>query len=185
MGKLFKKYKWMQIFLGCLLLVAGIVTIIIDFINVGTLTTVLSIIIAVVLFTFGIFIFLVCLMENSIGYFTSSMGYASLMIALGVVLCIQHQFIGQVILYFVAVSALAFGICELIKSVVLIKYHGRNSYIILGFVLAALGITLGVTCLCLQNKAIILQIVYFIVGSIFIAAGTVEVIYGIKLARLK
>ena len=185
MGKLFKKYKWMQIFLGCLLLVAGIVTIIIDFINVGTLTTVLSIIIAVVLFTFGIFAFLVCLMEDSPQYFTATMGYASLMIALGVVLCIQHQFIGSVILYFVAVSALAFGIAELIKSVVLIKMHGRTSYIALGFVLAALGITLGIVCLCLQKQSVILQIVYLFVGCIFIAAGTMEVVYGVKLLRNK
>ena len=185
MGKLFKKYKWMQIFLGSLLLVAGVVTIIIDFINVSTLTTVLSIIIAVVLFTFGIFAFLVCLMEDSPQYFTLTLGYAALMIALGVVLCIQHQFIGNIILYFVAVSALAFGIGELIKSIVLIKMHGRTSYIALGFVLAAIGITLGIVCLCLQSKNVILQIVYLIVGCIFIATGTMQVVYGIKLARLR
>ena len=185
MGKLFKKYKWMQLFLGCLLVIAGIVTIIIDFINVSTLTTVLSIIIAVVLFTFGIFTFLACLLEDNPGYFTSTMAVSSLMIALGVVLCIQHQFIGQIILYFVAVSALSFGICELIKSIVLVKYHGRTGYIVMGFVLAGLGITLGVVCLCMQTQTIMLQIVYLCVGCIFIASGIVEIIYGVKLARLK
>ena len=185
MGKLFKRYKWMQLFLGCLLVIAGVVTIIIDFINVGTLTTVLSIIIAIVLFTFGLFIFLACLLENSLSYSTSTMAISALLIALGVVLCIQYRFIENVIVYFVAVSILTFGVFELVKSTVLIKYHGRTQYIVLGFILGVLGVTLGIVCLCLHNKAIILQIVYFFVGLLFITYGIIEIVYGIKLTRLK
>ena len=185
MRKLFKRYKWMQLFLGCLLLIAGIVTIIISFINVGTLTTVLSIIIAVVLFTFGIFVLLAGLLEDNVNYFTTSIAVASLMIALGVVLCIRNRFIGDAILYFVAVCALAFGISELIKSVVLIKMHGKTELIALGFILAFLGIALGIVALCLQTKTIMLQIIYICVGSILSAAGIIEIIYGAKLINNK
>ena len=183
MGKLFKKYKWMQLFLGCLLVIAGIVTIIIDFINATELTTVLSIIAAVVLFAFGIFIFLACLLEDRVGDFTVTMAISALMIALGVILCIERLLIGKVIVYFVAAAALTFGVCELIKSIVLVKYHGRTIYIVMGFIFAALGITLGILCLCLQAKA--LMMVYLFTGCLLIATGIVEIIYGAKSARLK
>lgn len=183
MGKLFKRYKWLQLFLGCLLIVAGITTVIIAFVNVGTLTTILSIIIAIVLFTFGIFVFIASLLEDNIGYFTSSLAVASLLIALGVVLIIRNSFIGEAILYFVAVSSLAFGIAELVKAIILIKMHGKTEYIALGFILAFLGIALGIVALCLQTRTIMLQIIYICTGCMFVAAGIIEVIYGIKLIR--
>lgn len=183
MGKLFKRYKWLQLFLGCLLLVAGIVTVIIAFINVNSLTTILSIIIAVVLFTFGTFIFLASLLEDKLGNFTSAMAIASLLIALGVVLLVRYKFIGDAILFFVAVTALAFGIAELVKSVVLIRLHGKTEIIALCFILAFMGIALGIVALVLQKKEMMLQIIYLCTGFFFAAVGILEIIYGAKLLK--
>ena len=181
MGNLFKRYKWMQLFLGILLIVAGIVTIVISFINMGILSTTLSIIIAVVLFAFGGLILLSTFLEDKGNNYSTAIIYASLLIALGVILCIRNTLIQEVILYLVAVFCIAFGASQIIRGIIAIKYHAKPIVIILCFLLGAIGITLGIVSLCCQGT--MMQIIYILVGALFIISGLVETIYGIKEVR--
>lgn len=173
----------MQLFLGILLIVAGIVTIVISIVNMGILSTTLSIIIAVVLFSFGGLILLAGFMEDKGSTYNAAIIYASLLIAVGVILCVRNTLIQEVILYLVAVFCIAFGASQLIKAVVSIKLHAKPILIALCFILAAIGITLGIVALC--NQGAMMQVIYILVGSLFIISGIVETVYGVRLIKFK
>ena len=181
MKKLFNKFKWLQLMLGILLLVAGVVTIIVAIINMSVINTTLSIILAVILFALGGFAILSNFIEYDKSFFSSTLIYGSIVIAIGIVLCISRNLVADIIAYFVAVLAITLGVVGLVRGVLLIKYHARPILYILIIFLGLLFITFGILALIYNSE--MLKALYIGVGALICLAGIAETIYGIQLIK--
>lgn len=182
MGKLFQKYKWLALCAGIILLVTGAVVIAIAFINVDALSSTLSFIIAAILFLFGTIVLISSFLEDRSRFFKRELIYGALLIALGVFLCIQNTLLGNVIVYLIAVMALAFGVVMLIQGIFMILYHAPWYTYVICFIIAAISITFGIVALVNVNE--IKTFTYVFLGAALAAFGVAEIVYGAKIAKL-
>lgn len=179
MNLLFKKYKWLQLTLGILLVAAGTIVIVLDFVNYSSITTTLSVVLAVVLFIIGALLLVSGLLGRLNNVFDITFLMGSAMIALGVVLLTDLTLISKIIITLMAVLLLTFGVAVVVKAIVLLaqKYH-KTGLIVAYFILGAALITLGILAFVFQGQ--VLQIAYAVAGVAIIALGIIQIIFSVK-----
>ena len=184
MKSLFNKYVWLQLILSILLLFGG--SVIIAFaINNDTkvLENALNIVIAVILFLFGLFAILTAFIFEIKKYVTLSLLYGSASIALGVFLCTKELVLLNYIIYLIAIFMIVVGAVELLKAIILtVKDRKQLTLIIISYVIAVLFITAGILAIVFRDKIKdVLNIVTCILaGVLLLLAGGWELYLGIK-----
>ena len=184
MKSLFNKYVWLQLILSILLLFGG--SVIIAFaINNDTkvLENALNIVIAVILFLFGLFAILTAFIFETKKYVTLSLLYGSASIALGVFLCTKELVLLNYIIYLIAIFMIVVGAVELLKAIILtVKDRKQLTLIIISYVIAVLFITAGILAIVFRDKIKdVLNIVTCILaGVLLLLAGGWELYLGIK-----
>jgi len=184
MKSLFNKYVWLQLILSILLLFGG--SVIIAFaINNDTkvLENALNIVIAVILFLFGLFAILTAFIFETKKYVTLSLLYGSASIALGVFLCTKELVLLNYIIYLIAIFLIVVGAVELLKAIILtVKDRKQLTLIIVSYIIAVLFITCGILAIVFRDKIKdVLNIVTCILaGVLLLLAGGWELYLGIK-----
>ena len=158
MKSLFTKYIWLQLILSILLLFGG--ALIVVFAVMGKqniLEDGLNIIVAVILFLFGLFAIIASFAFESDRVFTNGLLYGSACIAMGVFLCIKELVLLNYLVMLLAVFFIVIGAVEIIKGIILI---------------------------CTKYKVIAAIVITFVVGAIFLAGGILALIFrnDVKLA---
>ena len=185
MKSLFSKYVWLQLILSILLLFGGAV--IIAFAinnNTGVLEYGLNIVVAVILFLFGLFAILTSFIFETKKYITVSLLYGSASIALGVFLCTRQFMILEYIIYLIAIFMIVLGSVQLLKAILLTvrKEKDKLALIIITCILAVLLITAGILAIIFQKdlKNVLNIVASIIAGVLLVVAGVYELILGIK-----
>lgn len=176
MKNLNMKNKWLQVIIGALLLAAGIIVIVINATDPGKITLAISWVVAVFLFLVGGLMLIVSLITTK-AIFTPVYVYGSLLVALGVLFCVTGtSFIEKGVTVFLGTLLISFGAVSLVKAIMLTCFKAKVSFIVLFFIIAAVGITLGVLTLVYQSEA--MQIIYYGLGALLVAYGIVQIVYG-------
>ena len=153
MKSLFNKYVWLQLILSILLLFGG--SVIIAFAinnNTEVLENALNIVIAVILFLFGLFAILTAFIFETKKYVTLSLLYGSASIALGVFLCTKELVLLNYIIYLIAIFFIVVGAVELLKAIILtIKDRKQLTLIIVSYIIAVLFITAGILAIVFRK----------------------------------
>ena len=185
MKSLFSKYVWLQLILSILLLFGGAV--IIAFAinnNTDVLENALNIVVAVILFLFGLFAILTAFVFETKKYITASLLYGSASIALGVFLCTKQLMLLDYIIYLIAIFLIVVGAIQLFKAILLTvkKQKDQLALIIITYVLAVLFIAAGILAIIFrENLKTGLNIAAsIIVGVLLLVAGGYELYLGIK-----
>ena len=174
MKKILNKYVWLHAFLGVLLLAAGITIIVLAIINKDSVSKTLVYIFAGLTIGFGGLTILLSLMSETRTPFTSTMLFSSILIALGVTSLIVDNFIGSLLVNFLAVLLIALGSVCLAKAIFSIIYRMRKIYIFFLFLTSIVGITLGILALCFDEYAFIAT--FITTGAFIIAIGIYEIV---------
>ena len=185
MKSLFNKYVWLQLILSILLLFGG--AIIIAFAinnNTEVLEYGLNIVVAVILFLFGLFAILTAFVFETKKYITASLLYGSASIALGVFLCTKQLMLLEYIIYLIAIFFIVVGAIQLLKAILLTvkKQKDQLALIIITYVLAVLFITAGILAIVFRGdlKTGLNIAASVIVGVLLLVAGGYELYLGIK-----
>ena len=185
MKSLFSKYVWLQLILSILLLFGGAV--IIAFAinnNTDVLENALNIVVAVILFLFGLFAILTAFVFETKKYITASLLYGSASIALGVFLCTKQLMLLDYIIYLIAIFLIVVGAIQLFKAILLTvkKQKHQLALIIITYVLAILFIAAGILAIVFRDnlKTGLNIAASIIVGVLLLVAGGYELYLGIK-----
>ena len=179
MKSLFTKYVWLQLILSILLLFGG--ALIVVFAVLGKqniLEEGLNIIVAVILFLFGLFAILASFAFESDRVFTNGLLYGSACIALGVFLCIRELVLLNYLVMLLAIFFIVIGAVELFKGIILIirKYKPLVG-IIVTFIIATIFIAGGILALIFRNDV---KLAFCIVaGALVFLGGVFLLITGI------
>ena len=189
MKSLFNKYVWLQLILSILLLFGG--SVIIAFAinnNTEVLENALNIVIAVILFLFGLFAILTAFIFETRKYITLSLLYGSASIALGVFLCTKELVLLNYIIYLIAIFFIVVGAVELLKAVILtIKDRKQLTLIIVSYIIAVLFITGGILAIVFRKdvKDVLNIVTCVLAGALLFVAGAWELYLGIKALVVK
>ena len=178
MKTLFSKHQWMQIVYGALLLVAGTMVIIVSINNVNNISQWLSIIIAISLFIYASALLFTGIFSLQARVFDIALLYAIVFIAIGVVLVVKWELIGQFITVLIATILCAAGLVEIGQATAMVFFHKNKFLIVLHYILAAVFIALGVLAFSYQTQ--VQQIAYISCGIILILGAIVELILGFR-----
>lgn len=180
MSELFKKFKWMLVLVGSLLLAGGILVFVIALVQPSIISLVLSIVVAICLFIAGAMaMFSSFLTERKL--FSNTLAYASLVISLGVVLCISSDLLPYFVILFGGVALIVIGSVALIRAIFALVWKDKTNWAVGLFLAAAIAITLGVLVLVFQGEQIMLTIVYIGLAVALITVGAFQLVAGIKL----
>lgn len=181
MNSLFSKHRWMQVMWGILLFVAGAITIIFAVTSKGEdVALALGIAIAVVLFAYGLTIIFSSFLELKDGFFKYEIIIGAFVVAVGVVFCINHSLVADIIVSIIYVSLITFGLIFGIRAVLAIVSKQKVWWMPLCIVLAVLFIAAGILCLIFRRD--VLNACYIVLGAILIIVGIIEVYMSIKRA---
>ena len=185
MKSLFSKYVWLQLILSILLLFGGAV--IIAFAinnNTEVLEYGLNIVVAVILFLFGLFAILTSFIFETKKYITVSLLYGSASIALGVFLCTKQLMLLEYLIYLIAIFLIVVGAVQLLKAILLTvrKQKEQLALIIITYVLAVLFIVAGILAIVFRDnvRSVLNIVASIIVGVLLLVAGGYELYLGIK-----
>ena len=185
MKSLFSKYVWLQLILSILLLFGGAV--IIAFAinnNTEVLEYGLNIVVAVILFLFGLFAILTSFIFEAKKYITVSLLYGSASIALGVFLCTKQLMLLEYLIYLIAIFLIVVGAVQLLKAILLTvrKQKEQLALIIITYVLAVLFIVAGILAIVFRDnvRSVLNIVASIIVGVLLLVAGGYELYLGIK-----
>lgn len=176
------KNRWVQIVFGALLLVAGVLTFVFAILNNKDLTTAISIIVAVCSFILGIIYIASSFISEAKVLFPGSLLFGSFCIAIGVLLCVNTQLLGAIIVNLVGALMLAYGLVCAIKATIYLimkkksKENVKVFFIVLFYVIAAALLTLGILTFIYNNDASI--VIYAVVGLAIAAYGIYHIIDG-------
>ena len=184
MKSLFNKYVWLQLILSILLLFGGAV--IVAFAinnNTEVLENALNIVIAVILFLFGLFAILTAFIFETKKYITLSLLYGSASIALGVFLCTKELVLLNYIIYLISIFLIVVGAVELIKAIILTASDRKQlKLIIISYIIAVLFITAGILAIVFRDKVkdVLNMIACILAGALLLCAGIWELYLGIR-----
>ena len=170
MKSIFKRFSWMQLLFGFLLVAVGVTTIVLAIVNKGAVSKTLSIIVAIFFFIFGALAIIMSLISDTKMFTTASLVYGSFLIALGVVVLINPEIVPTILVTLIAVFLIAFGAVSLVKGIVSIVYKMKWYWAAGSFLIAAVGITSGILAFCYPDIAF---------TATFIAAGAGIIVFSI------
>ena len=185
MKTLFQKYKWLRIVLGATLLCAGVLTIILQATGVGTIETIISVILAVFCFIYGALIIATSLIKNPRTPFPMEIFIGGLFIGAGITLIIPGVItsIALLIVYLIACGVLTLGVLALVKAIIIICYKDPIQNWIVMLLCSLIGITGGILMLCFRTE--VLASVNYVIGAAIAVLGVVEIVYGIVILAKK
>lgn len=189
--KKFLQGTWLNIVLGALIIIAGIVVIAVALSKPDVIANLIAIIMAVALFLMGALALTTSLVIYHGIRIHSSIIYGSAMIGAGVVLVIMKDTIVVNIIRFLAVFLISFGAAELINAIIMTAQKKLNEiktvWIVLFYALAAATVALGTVVLVFNEKNSLdfQKIIYVIVGICIIASGILEIVAEILKVRSK
>ena len=189
MKSLFNKYIWLQFILSVLLLFAGalIVAFAIKDGEDGTiLIKGLNIIVAIVLFLFGLFAIVASFAFEPNKVITNGIVYGSASIAMGVFLCTDKLIILDYLVYLLAIFFIVIGAIEIIKAIILlVKKAEKLVILIISMIFGAVFIAGGILSIVFSDKVrivfcIIAAIILIAIGLWLLITGVMALIGGIK-----
>lgn len=181
--KALKEQKWMLIVYASLIIAIGLVEFILSIINLGVAIKVVSYFVACALLIVGLLHIIACFVSETKAFFKGALVLGSIAISLGVVLFIDPFFISGMLIYFVAVLALALGVVLIAKGVLGIIYKYKGIWIFLYFLIATLAIVFGILALVYQGQ--FTQIIYCATGAFLFVLGIFLLIFAIKALTYK
>lgn len=176
MAKLIKRDKWIQISLGIIITVAGLVTAILAIVDKSLLNKAFSIIVAVSLFVLGAILLVVSLLKSTRNIVDSGFVGGSVAIALGVTLCVNTALLPGILIYVIAITVLSLGVAILVKAIIFCVRKVPTKYIVLGFVIGAILIAAGILALIFQSET--QNFLYIVTGVALIVVGVLEIVQG-------
>lgn len=186
MKELFKRIKGLMIVFGSLLMAAGIIIFVISVIQVNQLALILSIVAAVCLFIIGGFTIFATLMFGNRVFYSSNLNYAALVIALGVLFCIDTALLESFSILYIGIILIVFGGIAVLRCIFALFSHESNKKWILGYVLfAAVGLSLGIVTVIFRTEAVLKMIIYIVLALFLIGVGVFNIVGGIKLLNAK
>jgi len=177
MKNIFKRYAWLKLVEGILLALVGILIAIFGGIDPISFGRAVSIVVAVFLFVDGTLFFGAAIADGK-SKFSVNIITGAILIAIGVVLCLNQININDFLPYFVASVLLAIGGGELIKGIVQIIHRERARWFLLNFLIAAASIALGALCIIFINEAV-RNIIYIIIGISIVVVASAEIVLAI------
>ena len=190
MKSLFNKYIWLQLILSILLLFGG--ALIVVFVATGKEAVIrdgLNIVVAVILFLFGLFAIVASLAFEPDKIFTGALFYGSASIALGVFLCAKEVVLLVYIAYLLAVFFIVVGVVQLTKAIILvIKKSDKSFAIIAAFIMAVIFIAGGILALVFKDKVqlvfcVVVGVILFAIGVYLLVTGVMTMIGQTKLNK--
>lgn len=184
METLFRRFKMGRLISGIVLTIIAAVIIALSIQNVSNLSKTLSIIIACFAFLLAVVFIASSLLDRRKSFFDSPLLYGAILIGVGVVLIKNQTLLEDIIIVLMAVFALTYGAIEFLKGLLLIRYKAPTGFIIMAFVIAAIGIAFGIFVL-VANPKDVLRVVYIFVGAVYLAFGITEIVLAIKWLQKK
>ena len=170
MKAIFKKFNWMELLFGILLVAVGVATIVLAIVNKGAVSRTLSIIVSIFFFIFGVLAIVMSLVSDTKLFTTSALVYGSFLIALGVVVLINPEFVPTLLVTLIAVFLIAYGTVSLVKGILCIVYKMKWYWAVGSFLIAAVGITSGILAFCYKDIAF---------TATFVVAGIGIIVFGV------
>ena len=184
MKSLFTKYIWLQLILSILLLFGGALIVIFAVLGKqNILEDGLNIIVAVILFLFGLFAIIASFAFESDRVFTNGLLYGSACIALGVFLCIKELVLLNYLVILLAVFFIVIGAVEIIKGIILVCTKFKVvAAIVITFVIGAIFLAGGILALVFRNDVklafcIVAGILIFLAGIYLLVTGISAMIH--------
>ena len=178
MNSIFEKYKWLKYLVGSFVVALGILVIVLACLQLGALATAINIVIAVAAMLLGVFLLITCILSETHKGFTFTLILSAALITAGIVLLITNPSVPTpAMVHIFSIGAIVFGTISLIKGISLIVYKERVSLIVLMFVIAVVGITVGIIALCNVNALV--QASYILFGVLLIVAGILFISFSI------
>ena len=178
MKNLIRRFKWIGILFGVLLMIAGVLVIVFTLVNIKDVNLALSIVVATLLFIIGAVYITAGVMQPLSNYFDPGYILGAVAIAIGVVCLIEQQIVPRLLVYVIAITLIALGVVYLIRGILLAINKMRGTEIALAILIAVIALTAGILCLCFQNK--ILTVIYVIGGALLIAGGILMIVYTVR-----
>jgi len=181
MNSLFNKHRWMQVMWGILLFVAGTITIIFTATSeegADSVGLVLSICLAVVLFSYGLTILFTSFLEMKDKMFKAELVFGSIILAFAVVFCLKFEKVKDLIVLFAAINLLCFGVVFAVRAILCFTQKIRPVWRVFCIIFATVFIACGVLAIVFENDC--LKICYFVIGALLVFTGITETILAIK-----
>ena len=189
MKSLFNKYIWLQFILSVLLLFAG--ALIIAFaIKDGEEGTILikglNIIVAIILYLFGLFAIVASFAFEPNKVITNGIIYGSASIAMGVFLCTDKLIILDYLVYLLAIFFIVIGAIEIIKALILLIKKAEKLFIlVISLIIGAVFIAGGILSIIFSDKVRIVfcyiaAVLLILIGLYLLVTGVIYLIGGIK-----
>jgi len=170
---------------GILSIVIGVLIIVLACLQPQTVDRIISIIIAVCLFlgAFGLILF--TYVSAGRARISGTLVTASIMIAVGVFLCVCQTFIGEFIKIVLGVFLCAIGgLCAVNGSICLARKEPKK-FAILYYVSAVVALALGIVILVVNTDGFRI-VIYCILGGLMALSGLAAIIYeGIVLRKIR
>lgn len=189
MKSLFNKYIWLQFILSVLLLFAGalIIAFAIKDGEEGTiLVKGLNIIVAIILYLFGLFAIVASFAFEPNKIITNGIIYGSASIAMGVFLCTDRLIILDYLVYLLAIFFIVIGAIEIIKALILLIKKAEKMFIlIISLIIGAIFIAGGILSIIFSDKVRIVfcyiaAVFLILIGVYLLVTGVMTLIGGIK-----
>lgn len=187
MKSLFNKYIWLQFILSILLLFAGalIIAFAIKDGNDGMiLIKGLNIIVAIILFLFGLFAIVASFAFEPNRVITNGIIYGSASIAMGVFLCTDRLILLDYLVYLLAIFFIVIGAIEIIKGIILLaKKVEKKLIVIISMIFGAIFVAGGILSIIFSDKVrlvfcIIAAVLFIIIGLYLLITGIITIIGG-------
>ena len=179
--KTLKEQKWMIVVYGIVLFSIGLIDFILSIVDLDSAVKIVSYSIAVGLFVIGALHIITNLIKETKSFFKGALILGCISIAVGVVFCVRPEILETFFVYFTAALVISLSAVLIIKGIIGIRFKYKPSWIVLYFVLAAIGITLSILAFVYAEKTdTVKQIMYASIGAIAATIGVLIIVYGIK-----
>ena len=188
MNSIFQKHKWLRYVVGSFVIALGVLIIILACLSTGQIPNIINIVLSVGLILLGLFLLLTVILSETHKAFTTTMVVSSVLITIGILFLVARFYVQfaidpRLLVYLIAIGSLTFGTVALAKGVSLIVFKEKASWIALMFLVAVLGITLGIISLCYVGKLV--QAAYIILGVSLVVIGILFIVFSILADKKK
>lgn len=179
MNTLFNKHRWMQVMWGVLLIAAGGITILFASLNEqDKVSLAFSISIAIVLFAYGLTVLFSSFLEIREQFFKLELIIGTLIIAGGVVFCLNIDLVEDILVSLIASTLLTFGAVFLVRGIIVNATKLKVWWVPICYIFGVLFIAAGVLALIFKDRCV--TVCYIALGAILVLLGAVEVYVAIK-----
>ena len=182
MNSIFQKHKWLRYVIGSFVVALGVLIIILACLSTGQVPSIVNVVLSVGLMLLGLFLLVTMFLSETHKTFTTTMIVGTLLIAAGIFILVARFYVRfsidpQLLVYFISILTLSFGTVALAKGVSLIIFKERAYWIIIMFLIAIAGITLGILGLCFVGRLV--TAAYIILGIALMITGILLIVFAI------